>query len=156
MTLGADSVNGTSREPRVLRGRSRSGSTTAVVPLTLRVLYGDTDQMGVVYYANYLRYFEAGRGEFLRAHGRDYRAVEKLGYRLPVIEATVRYARPAQYDDVLTIETTVVEARGASVRFSYRVARGGEQIATGETLHACLNLQGRPTRLPPELGALAG
>jgi len=127
-----------------------------MVPLTLRVLYGDTDQMGVVYYANYLRYFEAGRGEFLRAHGNNYRQVERMGYRLPVVEAQVHYERPAQYDDVLTIETTIAEARVASVRFVYRVARGKEQIATGETRHACLNLQGRPTRLPPELGALAG
>jgi acyl-CoA thioester hydrolase len=125
-----------------------------VVPLTLRVLYGDTDQMGVVYYANYLRYFEAGRGEFLRAQGNNYRRVEQLGYRLPVIEVQVRYQRPAQYDDLLTIETTIAEARGASVRFTYRVARYGEQIATGETRHACLNRAGRPTRLPPELGFL--
>lgn len=126
-----------------------------MVPLTLRVLYGDTDQMGVVYYANYLRYFEAGRGEFLRARGHDYRNVERAGLRLPVVEASVRYQRPAQYDDLLTIETTLAEARGASVRFRYRVARGAEQLAIGETRHACLNAQGRPTRLPPDLASLA-
>jgi acyl-CoA thioester hydrolase len=126
-----------------------------VVPLTLRVLYGDTDQMGVVYYANYLRYFEAGRGEFLRAHGQHYRDIENAGLRLPVVEATVRYQRPAKYDDVLVIETTVAEAKRASVLFTYRVLRGAEELATGATRHACLDLQGRPTRLPPKLIALA-
>ena len=125
-----------------------------MVPLTLRVLYGDTDQMGVVYYANYLRYFEAGRGECLRARGLDYREVERRGYRLPVIDAQVRYQRPAQYDDLLLIETCVASASGATVRFTYRVRRGEAQIASGETTHACLNARGRPVRLPADLAAL--
>ena len=112
--------------------------------------------MGIVYYANYLRYFEAGRGEYLRAHGHDYRDVERKGLKLPVVEANVQYRRSAEYDDVLTVETTVVEAKGASVRFTYRVLRGSELLATGETRHACLDAKGRPTRLPPELAKLVG
>jgi acyl-CoA thioester hydrolase len=126
-----------------------------VVPLTIRVLYGDTDQMGFVYYANYLRYFEAGRGEFLRAHRRSYVEVERSGFRLPVVEATLNYHRPAAYDDVLVVETTVEQAKGASVHFSYRVMRGGERLVTGTTRHACLDAKGKPTRLPPDLAALA-
>ncbi len=126
-----------------------------MVPLSIRVLYGDTDQMGIVYYANYLRYFEAGRGELLRAHGHHYRDVERAGFRLPVVEASLRYRKPAGYDDVLVVETSVVEAKGASVRFSYRVRRGDEELVTGETRHACVDVNGRPTRLPPHLAALA-
>jgi acyl-CoA thioester hydrolase len=127
-----------------------------VVLLELRVLYGDTDQMGIVYYANYLRYFEAGRGEFLRVHGRNYREVERLGYQMPVIDAHVRYERPARYDDVLSIETSMGSARGATFKFDYVVRLGEARLATGETVHACVNARGRPVRAPPELVALVG
>ena len=65
----------------------------------VRVIYGDTDQMGVVYYANYLRYFEFARSELLRAHGRSYRDMEAEGLSLPVVEATCRYVAPARYED---------------------------------------------------------
>ncbi len=126
-----------------------------MIPLDIRVLYGDVDQMGFVYYANYLRYFEAGRGEFLRAHGRNYREVEAAGLRLPVIEARLSYRAPARYDDVLRLETELTEARGATFRFSYSVLREQSELVAGETVHACLNARGKPTRVPPELVALA-
>ena len=67
-----------------------------MVSCELRVIYGDTDQMGVVYYANYLRFFEAGRGAFLRSFDRSYRQIEASGVRMPVVEAHVRYLAPAQ------------------------------------------------------------
>jgi acyl-CoA thioester hydrolase len=127
----------------------------SVIPLEIRVLYGDVDQMGFVYYANYLRYFEAGRGEFLRAHGRSYRDVESKGLRLPVIEARLRYRAPARYDDLLRLETELAHARGATFRFVYTVRRDQEELVTGETVHACLNARGRPVRVPSELVALA-
>jgi acyl-CoA thioester hydrolase len=126
-----------------------------MVRTELRVIYGDTDQMGVVYYANYLRYFEAGRNEFIRARGLRYRDFEaRFGLRLPVAEATVSYRVPARYDDLLTIETSLAEVKRASARFAYRLLRDGEVLATGHTVHACVDLDGRIRRMPPEL--LAG
>jgi acyl-CoA thioester hydrolase len=123
-----------------------------MVRTELRVIYGDTDQMGVVYYANYLRFFEAGRNEFIRARGLAYRDFEeRFGLRLPVAEAQVSYRSPARYDDVIAVETAMAEVRRASARFEYRVLRGDEVLATGRTVHACVDLQGRLRRLPPEL-----
>ncbi len=118
----------------------------------IRVIYGDTDQMGVVYYANYLRYFEAGRAELIRAKGLRYRDFERdFRLMLPVVEASVRYQRPARYDDLLTLEVAITELGRASARFGYRVLREGEVLATGHTIHACVDLDGRIQRMPPEL-----
>jgi len=123
-----------------------------VVTTQLRVIYGDTDQMGVVYYANYLRFFEAGRNEFIRAKGLRYRDFEREhGLVLPVVEAAVQYRRPARYDDLVTIEIALAEARRATARFEYRVLREAELLATGHTVHACLDLEGRVRRLPAAL-----
>ncbi len=129
-----------------------------MVTTDIRVIYGDTDQMGVVYYANYLRYFEAGRNEFIRARGLRYRDFEAgFGLRLPVVEAQVSYRAPARYDDLLEVETSLVEVKRASARFGYRILREGEVVATGHTVHACVDLEGRIQRMPPELVArLAG
>jgi acyl-CoA thioester hydrolase len=118
----------------------------------IRVIYGDTDQMGVVYYANYLRFFEAGRTEFLRAKGMTYRDFEERSrLQLPVVEASVSYRLPARYDDLLTVETALTQVRRASARFGYRVLRGDELVATGHTVHACVGLDGRVQRMPQEL-----
>ncbi len=123
-----------------------------MVRTELRIIYGDTDQMGVVYYANYLRFFEAGRNEFIRAHGLTYRDFEeRFALQLPVAEAKVSYKAPARYDDVVAVETSLAELRRASVRFAYRILRGDELLATGETVHACVDVDGRVRRLPPEL-----
>jgi len=123
-----------------------------MVTIQLRVIYGDTDQMGVVYYANYLRYFEAARNEFIRSKGLRYRDFEEQhGLVLPVTEAHVNYRTPARYDDLLTVEISLVEARRASARFGYRLLREGELLATGHTVHACVDLEGKVRRLPGEL-----
>src|SRR5512141_2628148 len=123
-----------------------------MVRTQLRVIYGDTDQMGVVYYANYLRYFEAGRNEFIRARGLRYRDFEaRFGLVLPVAEAGVKYVEAARYDDLVSVETTLSEVRRASARFTYRLLREAEVLATGFTLHACVDPEGRIRRLPPEL-----
>jgi acyl-CoA thioester hydrolase len=122
----------------------------------LRVIYGDTDQMGMVYYANYLRYFEVARNEFLRGAGADYRAFEAThALRLPVVEATVSYRKPARYDDELALHAAVPEIRGASARFVYEIRRqpDGELLATGHTLHACVDAAGRVARIPAPLRA---
>jgi acyl-CoA thioester hydrolase len=123
-----------------------------MVRTEVRVIYGDTDRMGVVYYANYLRYFEAGRTEFLRAKGLSYRDFEERSrLLLPVVEAGVTYQAPARYDDLLGIETSLAEVRRASARFAYRVEREGAVLATGFTVHACVDLEGRIQRMPREL-----
>jgi acyl-CoA thioester hydrolase len=115
-----------------------------------RPIYGDTDMMGVVYYANYFRYFEAGRTEFLRALGFQYQEFEKSGFALPVVSASARYHSPARYDDDLTLETTLTEVRFSTVRMTYRLERVTDHclIASGETRHACLGPDGRVVRLP--------
>jgi acyl-CoA thioester hydrolase len=124
-----------------------------MVATQLRVIYGDTDQMGVVYYANYLRYFEAARNEFIRAKGLRYRDFEeRYGLLLPVAEASVSYRSPARYDDLLTVEISLGEARRASARFEYRLLRDdGALLATGHTVHACVDRSGKLARLPAEL-----
>jgi acyl-CoA thioester hydrolase len=124
-----------------------------VVTVPIRVIYGDTDQMGVVYYANYLRYFEAARNEFIRAKGLRYRDFEtEHRLVLPVVEAHVSYRTPARYDDLLTVEISLAEARRASARFGYRIVRDdGELLATGHTVHACVDLAGKVQRLPKTL-----
>lgn len=124
---------------------------------TLRVRYADTDQMGFAYYANYLKWFEAGRAELFRALGSSYRVVEEAGVSLPVFDAHCRYLKPARYDDLLAIETGVLELRRASIRFGYRVTRvepNRELLATGTTDHAFMTPAGRPTRPPAFLVAL--
>jgi acyl-CoA thioester hydrolase len=127
------------------------------VATEIRVIYGDTDQMGVVYYANYLRFMEAGRNEFIRARGLTYRDFEeRFGLRLPVAEAQVSYRAPARYDDLITVETSLAEVRRASARFGYRIVRGGDLLATGHTVHACVDLEGRVQRMPTQLLALLG
>jgi acyl-CoA thioester hydrolase len=124
-----------------------------MVEARLRVIYGDTDQMGVVYYANYLRYFEFGRSEYFRARGGSYRELEREGLLLPVVEAHVEYRASARYDDLLVIRTEVREVKRASLTFGYQLFREGEErlLATGHTVHACVGRDGRPTRLPAEV-----
>jgi acyl-CoA thioester hydrolase len=117
----------------------------------IRVIFGDTDQMGVVYYANYLRYFESARGAYWRDLGRSYRDLVEWGIALPVIEAHCTYRRSAYYEDLLTVDVVVSEVRGASLRFSYRVLRGDELVAEGWTRHAVIGTDGKPRALPPQM-----
>ncbi|MEW5743084.1 MAG: thioesterase family protein [Myxococcota bacterium] len=125
------------------------------VDAKLRVIYGDTDQMGVVYYANYLRYFEFSRSEYFRARGGNYVELERTGFGLPVVEAHCEYRAPARYDDLLIIRVHVEELRRASIRFEYEVLReGGPLLATGYTRHACIGRDGKPTGLPADVVAL--
>jgi len=114
-----------------------------------RVLYGDTDQMQVVYYASYLRFFEGARNEWVRALGLSYAEIEAKGILLPVMEAAVRYLKPARYDDLLEIPVRVEHTR-VKIRFDYVVHRLGDSaaLALGHTVHACVNREGRPTRAP--------
>jgi acyl-CoA thioester hydrolase len=123
-----------------------------VVETTYRVIYGDTDQMGVVYYANYLRFFEIGRNEYLRAKGMTYREIEARGLYLPVVSASLRYKRPARYDDLLTVRTRIISARGARVKFSYEIVdEEGGLLVDGETQNANTDKGGKVMRLPPDI-----
>lgn len=116
---------------------------------THRVLYGDTDQMQVVYYASYLRFFEGARNEWIRGLGLTYAEIEGKGIFLPVMEAAIRYLRPARYDDLLEIPVKVEHTR-VKIRFDYVVHRLGDPavLALGHTVHACVGREGRPTRAP--------
>jgi acyl-CoA thioester hydrolase len=118
-----------------------------------RVIYGDTDQMGVVYYANYLRWFERGRGELLRASGIPYVTIERRGMHFPVAELSCRYFRSAHYDDLIVIETRLALISRASLTFTYRILREAEGtlLASGSTKHACVDDQGRITRIQKDL-----
>jgi acyl-CoA thioester hydrolase len=124
---------------------------------TVRVLYGDTDAGGVVYNANYLRYFEIGRTELMRAWVCSYSDIEKLGFVLPVIECWSRFKAPAFYDDLLTIETTIAEISNLKCTFSYRILRKEQGInhpkllVKGYTVHAAITKEGKLTRLPKEI-----
>ena len=115
-----------------------------------RVIYGDTDQMGVVYYANYLRWFERGRSEFLRQIGLPYTRIEGQGVHFPVVEVTCHYTQSARYDDEIEIHTELVELGRASFAFSYRLYRAADQnlLATGTTKHASVDRSGKIMRIP--------
>lgn len=117
---------------------------------TYRVIYGDTDNMGMAYHANYLRWFEMGRAELFRAAGLSYKEIEKSGYFLPVSQAHVKYLSPARYDDLIVIEATVDGRFKAGVKFEYRIFSQEEKtdLAKGYTIHAFVNRDGRVIRPP--------
>jgi len=118
-----------------------------------RVIYGDTDQMGVVYYANYLRWFEKGRSEFLRQIGLPYKTIEEQGIHFPVTEVSCRYFKSAYYDDVITIATQLTSVGRATLTFDYAISReaDGLSLASGSTRHVCIDTDGRITRIPSAL-----
>lgn len=110
----------------------------------IRVRYGETDQMGIAFYANYLSWFEVGRTEFCRALSRPYRSWEEKGIILPAVESYVRYRHPLRYDDVAIIKTSVQEVKPYSVTFSYEVSleESGRLAAEGWTRHAFVTPRG--------------
>jgi acyl-CoA thioester hydrolase len=120
---------------------------------TVRVRYAETDRMGVVYYANYLVWFEIGRTELLRTLGWSYREMEEAGVSLPVIEAQCTYRRPAQYDDELDVRTEGRMLSPVRMEFNYEVVRRADReiAAEGRTEHAALDPRGRPCRLPERI-----
>jgi acyl-CoA thioester hydrolase len=117
---------------------------------TVRVRYAETDQMGVVYYANYFVWFEVGRTDWLRDTGSNYRAMEESGIQLPVIAAHCEYRQAARYDDELDIRTKAQRLSPVRIQFDYEIVRRADAmlLATGHTVHAAIDRQGRPTRMP--------
>ena len=122
----------------------------------VRVRYAETDQMGVVYYANYFVWFEIGRTDLLRQHGWSYREMEVDGYSLPVIDAQCAYKASAKYDDEIEVRTSGGMVSPVRVKFSYEVVRAADRtlLATGSTVHATLDRDGKPCRLPERVRAL--
>ena len=136
-----------------------TGTTpTATTPTAsrVRVRYAETDQMGVAYYANYFVWFEVGRTDLLRHSGWSYREMETAGFSLPVVEAHCEYRQSARYDDDLQVETEGTLLSPVRVRFDYRVVRSGEAraLASGHTIHASLDSNGKPRRLPERVRAM--
>lgn len=121
---------------------------------TYQVIFGDTDQMGVVYYGNYMRFFEGARASYWRSLGRNYKDLEAAQIALPVVEAHCNYKRPAYYEDVIDVDVRVGEVRAASLRFEYTVFRGAEILAEGYTRHAVIGPSGRPRALPEDMRAM--
>ena len=119
--------------------------------IEIRIRYQETDGQGRLHHANYFTYFELGRTELLRAAGYTYRQIEEEGWMLVVSEITCQYYQPANYDDLLRLRTTVEQARGARVVNRYQVFRGDTLLAEGRSVVACINREGRVTRLPPGL-----
>ena len=119
----------------------------------IRVRYAETDKMGVVYYANYLVWFEVARTDLLRQAGWSYREMEAGGYVLPVVEAHCAYRQSARYDDELDIRTRGLMLSPVRLRFDYQVVRAADEalLAEGHTVHASLDTQGKPTRLPEQV-----
>jgi acyl-CoA thioester hydrolase len=116
--------------------------------IEIRVRYQETDAQGRVHHANYLTWFELGRVELMRAAGQSYRDVEAAGVFLVIAKAELKYHRGAVFDDLLKLRTTTVRAQGARIDHRYEVFRGEELIAEGATTLACIDREGRVSRLP--------
>jgi acyl-CoA thioester hydrolase len=119
----------------------------------VRVRYAETDQMGVVYHSNYLIWFEVGRVELIRSMGLDYKRMEaEEGCGIAVVDVHVRYRAPARYDDELVVETRLLAARGAVIRFGYKVLRVADDVllCEGETVHVVVGKDMKKQCLPPK------
>lgn len=124
-----------------------------------RVLYAETDRMGVVYHSNYIIFFEIGRTELLRSLGFRYRDMEEQGFILAVTDCGARFIRPAVYDDLVTIRPRVSRLGKTTIRLEYEILRDEELLVTGFSEHAVLTKVGfKPARMPPEMrnAVLAG
>jgi acyl-CoA thioester hydrolase len=125
-----------------------------VTRMPMRVRFFETDLMGIVHHAAYLTYVEAGRVEYLRARGADYRAFTESGYHMPVVEAHLEYKRAARFDDPLIVETRLGALTRVTVRFDYRIVRGSDLLVLGHTLLACVDDSHKPRRIPAEVAEM--
>jgi acyl-CoA thioester hydrolase len=126
---------------------------------TVRVRYAETDQMGVVYHANYLIWFEVGRVELMRVLGVEYKKMEiEDDCHIVVADVHCRYLHSARYDEILRIRTRIAESRSRTIQFSYEVFRDrdGELLATGESTHVICGSNGKPKSLPPKYREVFG
>lgn len=116
----------------------------------LRVRYAETDQMGVVYHANYLIWCEAGRTEYIRAAGTPYAQIEREGVALAVVDVTMRCHAPARYDEMIRVETSLTDIKSRTLTFDYVITRAatGERLVSARTVLASIDPRGRITSLP--------
>jgi len=116
----------------------------------IRVLYADTDAMGVVYHTNYIKWFELGRNEFMRQLGIPYTELGKIGLNLPLIKVSCEYLKFATYDQLLNVETKFDYIKKATVRFNSRIWDENKEnlVAEGYTIHVCTNNEGKIRRIP--------
>lgn len=120
----------------------------------MRVRFFETDLMGIVHHAAYLTYVEAGRVEYLRRRGADYRALTERGFHMPVVEAHLEYKRSSRFDDELIVETRLGAMSRVTVRFDYRVLRGIDLLVLGHTLLACVDDAHKPRRIPEDIATM--
>lgn len=118
--------------------------------VNIRVIYADTDAMGIVYHTNYIRWFEIGRTELLRSVGIVYAEMEAVGYNLPLTEAYCNYLFPAKYDQLIVVETELEYLKRASMKFLYTIwdEEREKALVEGYTIHACTNKMGKIVRIP--------
>ncbi|MCX7799565.1 MAG: acyl-CoA thioesterase [Fimbriimonadales bacterium] len=128
----------------------------AVTEERIRVRYGETDQMGHAYYGSYLLWFEQARGAWCRDRGFTYRGLEEMGYRLPVVEAHVRYKGQVRYDDLIVVRIRLTEVRRSALRFDYEVVlpEEGRLVTEGYTVHLLVDESLRPVSVPEPLREL--
>lgn len=124
-------------------------------PVRIRVIYADTDALGIVYHTNYIRWFEIGRTELLREAGIIYKGMEASGFNLPLTQAYCHYRLPARYDDIVLMETEIAYLKRTSMKFTYRLWDENRRnlLAEGYTVHACTDRNGKIRRLPAETAA---
>jgi acyl-CoA thioester hydrolase len=116
--------------------------------LPIRVRYAETDRMGLLHHANYFVYFEMGRTELLRQRGLSYREVEDAGHYLVIVEIGCKFRRPAYYDDLLVLKTSVAKVSHVKIVHSYQLFRDGTLLAEGHSTLACVDRDGKPQPLP--------
>ena len=119
--------------------------------LSIRVRYAETDRMGLLHHANYFVYFEMGRTELLRAKGLSYREVEDAGHFLVITEIGCKFKRPAYYDDLLTLRTTVAKVTHVKIVHQYQLFSDGVLLAEGHSTLVCVDREGKPQPLPEML-----
>lgn len=119
-------------------------------PVKIRAIYADTDAMGIVYHANYIRWFEVGRAELFRDMGILYTEVEASGFNLPLTKVYCHYLLPTHYDDLVSVETEIEYLRRASMKFVYLIwdEKRGKLLTEGYTVHACTDRDGKIIRIP--------
>jgi len=122
--------------------------------INIRISYRDTDKMGVVYHANYLVFFEMGRTELLRKLGYSYDKMEKEGMFFPVVTAQCNFHSPAKYDDVITVETRIIELKNVTITFGYQIKLNDKLLVSGFTKHPMVNKNFKPARIPQNLKEL--
>jgi acyl-CoA thioester hydrolase len=116
--------------------------------VSIRVRYAETDRMGLLHHANYIVYFEQARTEMLRKQGVNYRDMEDAGHLIVIVDLDCKFKRPAYYDDVLTIRTTIERLTYVKIVHKHEVLRDGILLAEGHTTVACVDREGRPQALP--------